>query len=402
MKITDVKLRQLTGTMPHEGELWEERGAQPVDIYPAFRRLNVEDSTRRAFPAVGDGRYKITQTFLNIETDEGITGVVGPITGDATTYYLGTQLRALLIGQDPLATEYLWDVMYRRAPNGRSGDNMIAISHVDYALWDIRAKWLNQSVLTLLGGPVQDRIPAYASTAGYSLEPEKAAERVAMIREQGFIGTKWFFRRGVGDGLEGERANIELMEALRDAAGVDLQVMIDAWANWGVDYTLRMAKLLEPYDPAWIEEPVQYALRDSYAYLKNLSPIPIAGGEHDFTRWAAKEMFDRDMLDIYQFEPIWAGGLSEMIKINALVTAYDVTFVPHVYVPAASAPVAFTLNAMTTPMLEYHLILGEIYQFFLKEPLKPVEGFFYPPAGVGLGLDVDEDKIESERAITFG
>ena len=402
MKITDLKLRQLTGTMAYEGELWEERGAQPVDIYPAFRRLNAEDSMRRAFPAVGDGRYRVTQTFLNIETDEGITGVVGPLTGDATAYYLGTQLRRLLIGQDPLATEYLWDVMYRRAPNGRSGDNMIAISHVDYALWDIKAKWLGQSVLQLLGGAVQDRIPAYASTAGYSLEPEKAAERAAMIRQQGFVGTKWFFRRGVGDGLDGERANVELMEALRDGAGPDVKVMIDAWANWGVDYTLRMARLLEPFEPAWIEEPVQYALRDSYAYLKNSSPIPIAGGEHDFTRWSAKEMFDLDMLDIYQFEPIWAGGLSEMMKINALVTAYDVTFVPHVYVPAASAPVAFSLNAMTTPMLEYHLILGEIYQFFLQQPLKPVQGFFYPPDGVGLGLDVDENKIESERALTFG
>ncbi|MDA1302419.1 MAG: mandelate racemase/muconate lactonizing protein [Proteobacteria bacterium] len=402
MKITDVKLRRLTGTMTYPGELWEERGAKPTDLYPAFRRLNVEDSMRRAFPGVRDDGYRVTQMFLNVETDEGITGVVGPLTGDATAFYLLTQLRSLLIGQDPLRTEYLWDVMYRNAPNGRSGDNMIAISHVDYALWDIRAKWLNQPVLNLLGGAVQDRIPAYASTAGFSLSPEKAAERVTMIREQGYSGTKWFFRRGVGGGLEGERANIELMEALRDAAGPDVKVMIDAWANWGVDYTLRMARLLEPFDPAWIEEPVQYALRESYAYLKRSSPIPIAGGEHDFTRWSVKEMLDADMLDVYQFEPIWAGGLSEMIKINALVTAYDVTFVPHVYVPAASAPVAFTLNAMTTPMLEYHLILGEIYQYFLKTPLKPQAGFFYPPDAIGLGLDIDEAKVESESAVTFG
>lgn len=401
MKITDLKLRQIRGTLAYPGELWEERGARPIDIYPAFRKMNVEDSMRRAFPEVGEGRYQVTQIFLNVETDEGITGVVGPLTGDATAYYLATQLRPLLIGQDPFATEYLWDVMYRNAPNGRSGDNMIAISHVDYALWDIKAKSLGQSVLKLLGGPVQERIPAYASTAGFSLAPEMAATRAASIREQGFIGTKWFFRRGVGDGLDGERANIELMEALRDGAG-EMQVMIDAWANWGVDYTLRMAKLLAPFEPAWIEEPVQYALRDSYAYLKNACPVPIAGGEHDFTRWAAKEMLDADMLDVYQFEPIWAGGLTEMMKINALVTAYDVMFVPHVYVPAASAPVAFTLNAMTTPMLEYHLVLGEVYQHFLKEPLKPEQGYFYPPDAVGLGLDVDEDKVESESVVTFG
>ncbi len=386
--------------MAFPGTLWEERGAKPLDIYPAFREASVE-GMRRAFPEVSEGHYRVTQVFLNVETDEGITGVVGPLTGDATAYYLATQLRALLIGQDPLKTEYLWDVMYRNAPNGRGGDNMIAISHADYALWDIKAKWLGHSVIKLLGGPVQDKIPAYSSTAGYSLSPDKAAERAAAIREQGFIGTKWFFRRGVGDGLEGERANVELMEALRDGAGPDMKVMIDAWANWGVDYTLRMAKLLEPFEPAWIEEPVQYALRDSYAYLKSASPIPIAGGEHDFTRWSVKEMLDADMLDVYQFEPIWAGGLTEMMKINALVTAYDVTFVPHVYIPAASAPVAFTLNAMTTPMLEYHLILGEIYQHFLKTPLKPAAGFFYPLDVVGLGLDVDEEKVEAEETVSF-
>ena len=253
MKITDLKLRQLQGTMEYQGTLWEERGGRPLDIYPAFRALNAKDTMRKQFPSVGENRYQVTQTFLTIETDEGVTGVVGPLTGDATAFYLGTQLKSLLIGQNPLATEYLWDVMYRNAPNGRVGDNMIAISHVDYALWDIKGKWLNQPVHALLGGPVQDKIPAYASTAGFSLEPERAAERVRMIREEGYCGTKWFFRCGVGDGKEGERKNIALMRSLREAAGPDMQVMIDAWANWGVPYTLRMADLLKEYEPAWIE-----------------------------------------------------------------------------------------------------------------------------------------------------
>ncbi len=233
MKITDVKLRQLQGTMKHPGELWEERGARPLDIYPTFRKMSVKDTTRRRFPSIGEDLYRLTQTFLQIDTDEGVSGTVGPVTGDATAYYIAVQLKPLLIGQNPLATEYLWDVMYRNAPNGRMGDNMIAISHIDYALWDIKGKWVNQPVHELLGGPVQDKIPAYASTAGFSLEPDKAKERVKMIREEGFCGTKWFFRRGVADGAEGEKENIALMRALREASGPDMKIMIDAWANWG-------------------------------------------------------------------------------------------------------------------------------------------------------------------------
>ena len=111
MKITDLKLRQLQGTMEYQGTLWEERGGRPLDIYPAFRALNAKDTMRKQFPSVGKNRYQVTQTFLTIETDEGVTGVVGPLTGDATAFYLGTQLKSLLIGQNPLATEYLWDVM---------------------------------------------------------------------------------------------------------------------------------------------------------------------------------------------------------------------------------------------------------------------------------------------------
>ena len=401
MKITDVTLRKIQGTLEWDGELSEERGAKPVDIYPEFRRLNVGHTSGRQVPRISEGRYRVTQIFLQVETDEGITGVIGPVTGDATAYYLATQLKPLLVGRNPLANEYLWDIMYRNAPNGRIGDNMIAISYADYALWDIKGKVYGQPVHALLGGPLQDKIPAYASTAGYSLDPERARERTSMIRAEGYCGAKWFFRRGVGERLEGERANVELMEALRDGAGPDFKIMIDAWANWGVDYTLRMARALESFEPAWIEEPLQYPLYDGYARLRAQSPVPIAGGEHEFTRWGAKQLLDRELLDIYQFEPVWAGGPTEMMKICALMTAYDVTFVPHVYLPAASAQVAFTQNLMTVPMLEYHLILGEIYQHFLLHPYKPVGGYFYPPGLAGVGLEVDENKVESEQLLTF-
>ncbi|MEM7251042.1 MAG: enolase C-terminal domain-like protein [Pseudomonadota bacterium] len=401
MQITDLKLRRLEGIFEYPGTLWEERGARPLDIYPEFRRLNAEDTAQRQYPQVGEGRYRVTQTFLTIETDAGVDGTIGPITGDATAFYLAKQIKPLLIGRNPLATEHLWDLMYRNAPNGRAGDNMIAISYADYALWDIKGKHFGVPAHVLLGGPVQDRIPAYVSTAGYSLEPKRAAERVAVLREEGFVASKWFFRRGVGDGLVGERENVELMAALRDGAGADMQIMIDAWANWGVPYTLRMAKLLTPYAPAWIEEPLQYPLYDSYAALRRESAIPIAGGEHEFTRWGVKNLLDRQALDIYQLEPVWAGGLSELAKIGALLTSSDATFIPHVYLPAASAQVAFTHNVMTTPLLEYHRILGELYQCFLTTPYRPIEGYFYPPEKPGIGLGIDENKLESERAVTF-
>ncbi len=222
-----------------------------------------------------------------------------------------------------------------------------------------------------------------------------------MFRDAGFTGMKWFYRRGVSDGIEGERENVALTRAIREAAGPDMKIMIDAWANWGLPYTLRMIELLEECDLSWIEEPIHYALHESYAKLRSLSPIPIAGGEHEFTRWSAKRLMDIEAFDIYQFEPVWAGGITEFMKIFALATAYDVTLIPHVYLPLASAQVAFTQNLLTTPMFEYHYILGEIYQFFLRQPLRPLGGYIYPPEAPGVGIEVDQEKVAEERERSF-
>ena len=260
MKITKVRLQQLEGVMEHPDPFWEERLVRPVDIYPGFKAQR-----RLPYPVpLGDGRYRLNPIFLHIETDEGVTGLAGPI-HDAQAFYIDTQLRPLLEGEDPTATELLWDQMYRHAIHGRKGDMMMAISTVDIALWDLKGKWLGQPVYKLLGGPTRDRIPTYASALGYSIEPEKVKERVQEFVKQGYRYTKWFFREGPTDGPEGVRKNGELVRALREAAGEDVEIMLDCWSSWDVPYTIKMANLLEEYHPLWLEEPVLADKPESYA-----------------------------------------------------------------------------------------------------------------------------------------
>ena len=161
MKITGFRLKELTGTMNHPGTFFEERRGQPTDIYPEFKT----EGTGEVSGAIdlGNGKYKIVRSFLFIDTDEGVTGIAGPYGGKAVSVYLETQIKPLLMGRNPLATEFLWDIMYRNAVQGRKGDNMTAICFADIALWDIRGKWSKQPVCNLLGGPVQQKIPAYCS-----------------------------------------------------------------------------------------------------------------------------------------------------------------------------------------------------------------------------------------------
>ena len=398
MKITNVRLRKLEGTLEYPGTFWEERLRRPTDIYPRFK---AQDDLLIGWPIpLGDDRYKVISTFVQIDTEEGVSGI-GFVASDAASFYIDTQLKSLLAGQDPMAIELLWDQMYRNAIHGRKGDNMMAISSIDIALWDLKGKLLGQPVYRLLGGPVRDKIPAYASALCYSIEPERAKERVREFVRQGYTATKWFVREGPSDGPEGVRKNVELVKALREAAGEDMEIMIDCWSSWDVPYTLKMADLLSEYRPFWFEEPVLADLPESYAYLRALCPIRITGAEHEYTRWGCKLLMDMEALDIYQTDPFWAGGIREVNKICTLASAYDVQVIPPGHVAAVNAQISFAQNSVVTPMMEYLIVPQEVQQFFLKNPVKPVDGFITPPTAPGVGLDLDESKIESERDIKW-
>lgn len=397
MEITKVRLRQVEGVLEHPDPFWEERLIRPVDIYPEFK-----ESSGLDYPIpLGNGRYRLNPTFLEIDTDEGVTGLAGPI-DENQAFYIDTQLRTILEGADPTATEVLWDKMYRNAIHGRKGDNMMAISAVDIALWDLKGKWLGQPVYRLLGGPTRDRIPAYASALGYSLEPDRIKERVKDFVAQGYTATKWFFREGPADGKEGIRKNLEVVAAIREAAGPDVDIMLDCWNSWDVPYTLKMIDLLESFDPLWIEEPVLADKPESYAQIRAASSILISGGEHEYTRWGFKMLMDMGAMDIYQADTSWAGGISEMMKIAALASSYDVKLVPHGGPVAATAHFLFSQPASTCPLIEFLFKWEQIGQFFFKKPVEPVNGYVAPPEGPGIGWELDESKIESERGLSYG
>jgi L-alanine-DL-glutamate epimerase-like enolase superfamily enzyme len=198
------------------------------------------------------------------------------------------------------------------------------------------------------------------------------------------------------------RKNIELMKALREAAGEDMKIMLDCWKSWDVPYTLKMAELLAEYRPFWFEEPVLPDLPQSYARLRAACPVTIAGGELEYTRWGAKMLMDMEAIDVYQMDPIMAGGISEVNKICTLASAYDVKAIPHCGSVPANAQISFAQNSAVTPMMEYLVIHQEVAQFFLKNPVKPVNGFITPPTAPGVSLELDESKIESERDIKWG
>ncbi len=395
MKITHVRVFQVEGVLEHQGDFWEERLIRPIDIYPEHK---VQPGTEGVQP-LSPGTYRIVSNFIEIGTDAGITGIGGPMPLEQA-FIVERMLKPLLLGHDPLATERIWDRMYRALVHGRKGVEMMAISVVDCALWDLKGKWANAPVYTLLGGPTRSEIPAYASMLGYSLDPELAHERAQEVVRQGYGATKWFFRDGPTDGVAGIHRNVRLAKTLREAVGPDVDIMLDCWMSWDVPYTLQMSKRLEEYHPRWLEEPVLPDKIAQYAEIRANSRVHISGGEHEYTRWGHKALLDARAVDVLQPDVHWAGGISEMMKITALASAYDVPVIPH----GNSAGTIHVLAAWpetTCPLMEYLFKWNEITPFFFKNPLRPVNGIVTLPTAPGLGVELDPDKTAHQKELVF-
>ena len=397
MKITNVRIFTFTGIeQENPGVFYDNKNVfrvSPTDIHLGYKKKKGHISVTHTPQA--DGTFQIKHNYLQIDTDAGITGYAGPISNPLPPYYIHHYLTPILVGQDPRDIEKLWDLMYRTSINGRKGENMQAISYVDIALWDILCKSLGLPLYRLLGGKVQSRIPAYANTAGYPQDLESVAATIRTLMDEGYTAVKWGICYGPAQGDAGLRETVEKVRVIRETAGADFKIMLDAWSSWDVPYTLRIAEALAQYDITWIEEPVMPDLVQSYAKLNALCPIPIAGGEHEYTRWGFKALMDIDACDVYQPDPAWSGGISEVLKINALASAYDTRIAIHNSIPSISIHMSCAQPSSVIPIAEYLLLVGDASQYFLKNLCKPQDGYFYPPEEPGVGLDFDEAKIQN-------
>ncbi len=396
MKIERLRVRRVTGTLATDGPMWEDRLARPIDVYPGYRR---DPGRHPGQEQVDPQHLRLTQHFLEIATDEGIAGTAGPLLPDPARLVL-SQLAPIVLGKDPLASELLWDQMHRLQVHGRQGDAMIALSAVDCALWDIKGQAFGQPIWRLLGGPTRREVLAYASMLGFTVDdPGRVRERALAFKEQGFPAQKWFFRHGPMSGFEGLKKNVALVRTLREALGEDYDIMLDCWQSLSFDYAVDLCSRIEEFRPRWLEEPFMPDRIDSYARLKSKTKIPLAGAEHEYTRWGFKRFIEKDALDVLQPDIYWCGGLSETLKIAAYATAHDLTVIPHGHSTPLTIHFSAVQSPIHTPWQEYLVKWNAINMHFLKSPLRPEGGVIRIPEGPGAGTALDPAKIEREEEL---
>ncbi|MBA2476928.1 MAG: mandelate racemase/muconate lactonizing enzyme family protein [Actinobacteria bacterium] len=345
--------------------------------------------------------------LIRVSTDEGIVGigevdsspeVVKAVVETRGSHAIAHGLRELLLGEDPLDIERLWQRMYRGVIfYGRRGVAIHAISGVDIALWDIKGQALGQPVCELLGTPVRDRVRAYASRLMPD-SPEEVTEAVSELAEQGFTAIKL----GWGPlGAEPEH-DIRLASAAREAAGDDVEILIDAGLGYGADAATatRVARELEQLGIFWLEEPFEPDAYEAYAELADAVEITVAAGEQDATRWGFRELIERGRVDIVQPDVTRCGGITETLRIAELARSRGVKTVPHAWKSGIIKAASLHVNAVLPDALfqEYCVADTPINTRLTVQRL-PLEddGCVAVPTGPGLGVELDPDVVAHLR-----
>ena len=252
---------------------------------------------------------------------------------------------------------------------GRKGVAIMALSGVDLALWDLRGKVAGQSVAQLLGGPIHARMPTY--TTVWDDIPES------------LIGQHAAFKIHLGESAGNLDRFVEIVAHARQRVGLGVALMIDAWMKWDVPFTLRFAEKVAPLKIDWIEEPLSPDDLAGYAELAAQCPIPIAGGEHEFTAQAFAELIERRLHAVIQPDVCWCGGMTELVKIYRLANQHGVRVCPHRGAEIWALPALAALDRQ--PLAES----GRPWMTWVGGQPAIVDGTIEAPSGVGFGAAFD-------------
>jgi L-alanine-DL-glutamate epimerase-like enolase superfamily enzyme len=357
-----------------------------------------------------------------IHTDEGVCGIgetdTNPWVAEVMihargTHSLGLGLEEMLLGENPLNVEAIWEKLYTGSiMTGRRGLGICAIGAIDMALWDLRGKILGLPCWQIMGGARKTHVSAYASLLPVGGTPEAVLSGLtAKIKEAKHLG---FRAAKIEVGVKGPYSHmglqasdelvVEVTSACREAVGPDFVLMVDAVYSWtNAKEALRTIKRLEPYDIFFVETPLQVDDLDGYAFLQDHSPIRIAAGELQNTRFEFLDLLDRAKLDVVQPDIGRVGGLTEARRICDMAADRGRLVVPHCWKTgigiAASAHLCFA-NAHC-PYIEFlpaALSESGLRRELVMHDLELVDGQIALPNKPGLGIELNEDALERFRA----
>lgn len=345
--------------------------------------------------------------FVEIETDEGITGW-----GEAVLEgHAGTVLRCVeemkdyLLQADPSRIEDIWTTLYRAGFYRGGGIMMSAISGIDQALWDIKGKLFQAPVYELMGGACRDKMRVYSWVGGD--RPSDVGKAAREKLEEGFTAVKMNATEELQmiDSYDKIDAVLERVAAIRESCGRAFGIAIDFHGRVHKPMAKVLAKKLEEFDPMFLEEPVLCENMEAFSEIAAACNIPIATGERLYSRWDFKRLLHAGGVDIIQPDLSHAGGITEVKRIASMAEAYDVALAPHC--PLGPIALAACLNVDATcynaviqeQSIGIHYNVGKSVLDYVnnREDFEFTDGFVKLPRKPGLGVEVNKELVEEEN-----
>jgi mannonate dehydratase len=375
------------------------------------------------------GRNFVT---VKVITDEGLYGV-----GDATVNgrelavatYLTEHVIPTLIGRDPAQIEDIWQYLYRGVYWRRGPITMAAISAIDMALWDIKAKAAGMPLYQLLGGRSRDKVMVYKHVGGMTIE--ETVEGVVAMREQGLEAIRAQVAipglppiYGTGEGLGQAAGGMvqtrpveevwathkylplipKLFEKLREAVGWDVHLLHDVHHRLTPIEAARLGKDLEPFRLFWLEDPVPAELQEGFRLIRQHTTTPIALGEIFNTVWDFTTLISEQLIDYVRATSVHAGGVTGLKRIFDFASVYHARTACHG--PMDVSPIAMGCNIHLDTAVpnfgiqEFSGYTDATYEMF-PHAWSYARGYLQPGEAPGHGVDIDETvaaKYPYERA----
>jgi galactonate dehydratase len=311
-------------------------------------------------------------------------------------------MEPMIVGQDPRRVQHCWEILYRSGFWRMGVIGLTAISAIDQALWDIKGKDLGVPVYELLGGRVRDKVRVYTHFTGLNATgmDHDSGFDVAVKSARSKVERGWTAIKTVPvpitNALDGPR-KVKRAEAflktIREAVGDEVDILLDLHGRLTPQMAIQYGKRFEPFNPFFLEEPVQAENPKAMAPVARALNTPIATGERLFLRWGFREILEHGAASLLQPDPCHAGGISETLKIASMAETYYAGLAPHnPYGPLATA-VSVHIDLASPNFVIQEMIDPETApeaQSLVKDPLPVVDGHILPPTRPGLGVEVDE------------
>ena len=361
-----------------------------------------------SFPLPGGGpRLGIGQAvkrdcvMVKVVTEDGITGWGESHHGRAHTAIatlIQTTLRQLIFGMDATDTTGVWARIYKYqlGSHGMGAACAMAMSGIDMALWDIRAKAAGWPLYRLLGGSARP-VPAYAGGVALGYQPPaQLIDEAAPLVAAGYNAVKL----RVGDTV---RDDIARMEVVRNAFGHELAILTDANTGYRIDQVRQVMPAMDELDIGWLEEPFPAHDHHAYAQARGYGRTPLAAGENHYTRFEFTRVLEDRVITIWQPDLSKCGGITEALRIAAMASAFKIPINPHSSMTGVNQAASIHLLAAidNAGYFEADVSRNNLFRDVLgSEPWRiGADGCVQPLEAPGIGVEVDEAFLAAHPAI---